>query len=58
MKKQILNLGEALSKADQRLINGGTPFSGVCNVNEDCGIGLICVCGDCINPRIPHIPCL
>ena len=32
MKKQILNLGKALNKAEQKSINGGVtrPFNGTC----------------------------
>ncbi|KAB1151712.1 hypothetical protein F7018_18050 [Tenacibaculum aiptasiae] len=30
MKKSILNIGEALNKAEQKSINGGQPFYGPC----------------------------
>ena len=61
MKKQILNLGEALSKAEQKSINGGVrkcptaePWSGQrCLSDKDCDTKLPyeigrCVTGCCI----------
>ncbi len=50
MKKQILNIGNALNKAEQKEINGGkVPFPGgctdsnkPCNGNHECGKGQGC----------------
>jgi hypothetical protein len=38
MKKQILNLGKALSKAEQKQINGG--YAPECISDEDCNQGM------------------
>ncbi len=43
MKKQILNLGKALNKTEQKTINGGG--HGGCWVNEDCFAGQYCCKG-------------
>ena len=41
MKKQILNLGKALNKAEQKQINGGYPPE--CSGEDfECGIGMYC----------------
>jgi endonuclease III len=40
MKKQILNLGKALNKAEQKLVNGGKVLHGgyqCCNAYGSCG---------------------
>lgn len=39
MKKQILNLGKALNKAEQRTINGGVEQ---CDSQYRCGVGKCC----------------
>ncbi|WP_435263970.1 hypothetical protein [Tenacibaculum sp. nBUS_03] len=39
MKKSILNLGNALNKADQKQINGGKKK---CDTHNDCGPGACC----------------
>ncbi|MCF6181074.1 hypothetical protein [Lutibacter sp.] len=45
MKKQFLNLGKALNKAEQKLINGGTMLYGDrCDGGGSCPEGMIC-CG-------------
>jgi len=36
MKKQILNLGKGLSKAEQKQIHGGV--MGQCNTDQDCNL--------------------
>ncbi|PCH51910.1 MAG: hypothetical protein COC22_04920 [Flavobacteriaceae bacterium] len=36
MKKQFLNLGKALNKAEQKLINGGTKAYDGCVTGADC----------------------
>ncbi|TYQ00346.1 hypothetical protein C7447_101958 [Tenacibaculum adriaticum] len=41
MKKQILNLGKALNKAEQKQINGG--FNVIrCHGHHDCPSGWLC----------------
>jgi len=56
MKKQFINLGKALNKAEQKQIMGGTmPYDGgpcsACSTNSNCNSG---VCanfgGDCSHP--------
>ena len=43
MKKQILNIGKVLNKAEQKLINGGGGHEPeFCESNEDCSPGLGC----------------
>lgn len=44
MKKQILNLGKALTKAEQRLIHGGIEEENGCSVS--CGSGYYACCND------------
>ena len=40
MKKQILNLGKALNKVEQKLVNGGVRPGCTADVHfEDCGTG-------------------
>lgn len=41
MKKQFLNLGKALNKAEQKVINGGN-VPGMCVDNCNCGYGTTC----------------
>ncbi len=60
MKKQILNLGKALNKAEQKQINGG--YMGQCLSNEDCDFNEICdvpsaVCFDPNNPFYDPFGC-
>ncbi|MCF6181066.1 hypothetical protein [Lutibacter sp.] len=43
MKKQFLNLGKALSKAEQKEINGGNPAPIYCD-GKECPSG-ICILG-------------
>ncbi|NOQ27169.1 MAG: hypothetical protein GQ564_17550 [Bacteroidales bacterium] len=54
MKKQILNLGRVLSKAEQKLIVGGTdPISG-----SGGGSSTVIQMGVCfVNGRIISVPC-
>ena len=40
MKKQILNLGKALNKAEQKTINGGKKQ---CETHNQCGSGYCCI---------------
>lgn len=40
MKKQLLNLGKGLSKAEQKLINGGKELQ--CESDMDCDPGMYC----------------
>jgi hypothetical protein len=50
MKNQILNLGKALNKAEQKSINGGRMAlmcKDVCQSNSDCGSGNECFTGPC-----------
>ncbi len=44
MKKQILNLGKALNKAEQKTINGGGP--GGCYTHQECPAGHGCCKGE------------
>ncbi len=49
MKKQILNLGKALSKAEQKSINGGAlKCSDQCSTDSQCGAGNECFKGPCL----------
>ena len=51
MKKQILNIGKALNKAEQRNINGGGRHEPeLCESNQDCSPGLGCclAMGECL----------
>ncbi|MEO9571153.1 MAG: hypothetical protein ABJH82_12490 [Polaribacter sp.] len=56
MKKQILNIGKALNKAEQKSINGGIgggPFFGEnCDTSHDCNftntVPSVCCSGICI----------
>ncbi|KAB1159546.1 hypothetical protein F7018_04340 [Tenacibaculum aiptasiae] len=44
MKKSILNIGKALNKAEQKLINGGTGINyAQCLNHSDCPSGYRCV---------------
>ena len=53
MKNSILNLGKALNKAEQKIINGGTSncrHMEKCFYTSDCGpkdCVLICIVGRC-----------
>jgi hypothetical protein len=50
MKKSILNLGKALNKAEQKLINGGYKAGmckDTCQSNADCGPMRECFTGTC-----------
>ena len=51
MKKQILNLGKALNKAEQKQINGG--YAPECLSDEDCDQDSHCDLSKalCINPN-------
>ena len=53
MKKQILNLGKALNKAEQKQINGG--YMPECYTNEDCNQGEVCHLSSatCFDPNTP-----
>ncbi|WP_408024906.1 hypothetical protein [Tenacibaculum sediminilitoris] len=42
MKKQVLTLGKALNKEDQKLINGGGDPVGLCDGNNSCPSGEYC----------------
>ena len=48
MKKRILSLGKALSKNEQKVINGG--FAGRCKDPGDCSPAETCVGGYCVPP--------
>jgi hypothetical protein len=60
MKQHILSIGKALTKVEQRTINGGfaeecDPVTGPCTHNGDChpihsGFPSICQFGCCITP--------
>ena len=54
MKKQILNLGKALNKAEQKEINGGVARFCVCD--SDCGSGNHCCSGRCYVAYGPGYP--
>ena len=45
MKKQILNLGKALNKVEQKEINGGSPTW--CQADNQCGSSQWCCQGVC-----------
>ena len=51
MKKQFLNLGKALSKAEQQSINGGTHNQNICREDKFPCLGY-CVNGRCDGPTI------
>ena len=51
MKKQILNLGKALNKAEQKSINGGLVMPGGGTV----GSGSLCVA---VGAKYPHQKCI
>lgn len=54
MKKQFLNLGKALNKAEQKEINGGTPYGELsCSSNEDCKPYECCADKSCIHVSRP-----
>ncbi|MDC1162267.1 hypothetical protein OAT18_02375 [Tenacibaculum sp.] len=46
MKKSILNLGKALNKAEQQIINGGG--KGGCRKDSECSKNYCCVDRRCI----------
>ncbi|WP_237274792.1 hypothetical protein [Tenacibaculum ovolyticum] len=54
MKKSILNLGEALNKAEQKEINGGSPR--FCRCDSECGSGSHCCSNRCYNISAPNYP--
>ncbi len=55
MKKQILNIGNALNKAEQKSINGGA--GGGCATKAECKVH--CRYGECVddNPITGHTGC-
>jgi hypothetical protein len=48
MKKQFLNLGKALNKAEQKSINGGVLNSEGCDHTYACQYDEICTNGGCV----------
>lgn len=46
MKKQILNIGKALNKAEQKTINGGHMLAAPCRGGKDMDTGCLCTSGD------------
>lgn len=52
MKKQILNLGKALNKAEQQKVNGGVWD----NCGSDFSSYFVRNCGDCVNTILPGAP--
>ena len=53
--KSLKNIGKILNRAEQKEINGGG--RGSCINDGDCGRGLICECGDCIDKNLQTFPC-
>lgn len=53
MKKQILNLGKALNKSEQKIINGGFIPGGICNGFEMYEVDH---CYQCVNTLLPGAP--
>lgn len=51
MNKQFLNLGKALSKAEQQSFNGGTHYQNICREDKFPCLGY-CVNGTCDGPTI------
>jgi len=54
MKKQILNVGKALSKAEQKSVNGGA-WGGTCDGFEQYYVN---TCRECVNTILPGAPVL
>ncbi len=52
MKKQFLNLGKALSKAEQKMINGGRKRPELCEVVD--GVVYVCYPPMHCSPEFPY----